>query len=954
MKNKIPLLFVALFALIVAGCQGGSSASDSSSVNPSNETSTNSESTSSTSSGSQTSSEVTSSEESPSSEPISSGATSEEPEPSEIPATLNIHYHRDDNDYSRYAVYLWDEGGSPGKLYNWDEVDDKWATKVVQTADFQVATGIFLIFRLKTTWDGQTPDAFIRFSDYEIVDGVMDVYCIIGAGLVVEQYALEADALGDRITDANFTTFKIIEARATAVPTTWSLYADGTEISTKTGQAISAQFSLAENADLAVSYEIRATFPSAPLKEKNRLVSTNQLYNLDYFKQNYLYTGNDLGATYTPSATTFKVWAPTSSKVVLHIYNVGRPSSVGGTALNDVPFPPTPLTMTRGEKGVFSATVPGDWNLKYYTYIVTNANGTQEVADPYAKSAGVNGLRGQIVDFSRYEPEGFDDIVFTDIASPTDLTVYELHVQDLTLHETWNGTETKRGKYLGLIEEGTTYTEGDVTVTTGFDHIKELGVNAVQLMPFYDQSNNEVNPDYNWGYNPQNYNVLEGAYSSNPLRGEIRIQEMKQVIKKFAENDIRIVMDVVYNHVASASASNFQKLVPGYYFRYNQDGSLQNASGVGNDFASEREMARKFIVDSVKFWAEEYQIKGFRFDLMGMINDQTLSDVDAAIKAIDGDIVLWGEPWSGGGYRGGKQVYDAPLDSTSVAAFNDSGRNGLKGNNKLGTGDAYGWVQKGPEDNDGDDSNRFINQVKGMLAGQNGNYYASSGFNTPSKTVNYAGCHDNYTLFDQMTVTAPQDPKNASLLANAIVLTSQGVPFFQGGDEIMRSKKFDPTTEKAIAFMETHDEYYNDGTNYYHGNSYNADWIVNAYLWEEKVDNLEYFEKYKELIKIRKDYPAFRMSSASEVATNFGYWVNVEDLSFSAIASWNTKEGSHVGAIYSFYAANLGSASATQTIAWEAGNVKVLFDSTGVRTGQTLTDQVTLSRYQTMIVQRIS
>lgn len=950
MKNKFPLLFVALFALIVAGCQGGSSASDSSSVNPSNETSTNSESTSSTSNGSQTSSEVTtSSEGNPSSEPISSGETSEEPEPSEIPATLNIHYHRDDNDYSRYAVYLWDEGGSPGKLYNWDEVDDKWATKVVQTADFQVATGIFLIFRLKTTWDGQTPDAFIRFSDYEIVDGVMDVYCIIGAGLVVEQYALEADALGDRITDANFTTFKIIEARATAVPTTWSLCADGTEISTKTGQAISVQFSLAENADLAVSYEIRATFPSAPLKEKNRLVSTNQLYNLDYFKQNYLYTGNDLGATYTPSATTFKVWAPTSSKVVLHIYNVGRPSSVGGTALNDVPFPPTPLAMTRGEKGVFSATVPGDWNLKYYTYIVTNANGTQEVADPYAKSAGVNGLRGQIVDFSRYEPEGFDDMTFTDIASPADLTVYELHVQDLTLHETWNGTETKRGKYLGLIEEGTTYTEGDVTVTTGFDHIKELGVNAVQLMPFYDQSNNEVNPDYNWGYNPQNYNVLEGAYSSNPLRGEIRIQEMKQVIKKFAENDIRIVMDVVYNHVASASASNFQKLVPGYYFRYNQDGSLKNESGVGNDFATEREMARKFIVESVKFWAEEYQIKGFRFDLMGLVDDVTLKEIDTVIKAIDPDIALWGEPWSGGGYRGAEQVYNATLGSSNVAAFNDNGRNGLKGDNNVGQGSAYGWVQKGPADNLSDVS--YINRVKGMLAGQHGDYYGSSAYKNPAKSVNYAGCHDNYTVYDQMTVTT-NAPEKASLQANSLVLTAQGIPFFQGGDEIMRTKKFDPTTEKAIAFMESHgNEFYTDGTNYYWGNSYNADWIVNAYLWDDKIEHLEYFNRYKELIALRKNNPAFRMSSQSDVATNFGYWQNVENFSYSAIATWNTKQTN--GAIYSFYAANLGSDTATQVISWGTGNVIVLFDSTGVRTGQTLTNQVTIGRYQTMIVQRV-
>lgn len=949
---------------------------------------------------------ITSEEPSTSEEPLSSEVSSSEEGgegivgnpilPGEIPPFVDLYVNPGSIEFEKYQVWLWDDGGTNGSGYDWDSVEGDWAYIRLDMSTFNAKTELGIIVRQKTTWDGQSQDGFIKFTDFGQVDGVMSVYIIIGDGNVLELYHRASDALGDRIISADFTSFTQVKVVSTIQPLGYTLLVDGVEVKSYPSTAATDTLTLDSRAELNKNYEISATY-STHSKIKTKNVSPRAIYATQDFKTAFTYTGNDLGATYTPTQTTFKLWAPTSSKVVLRIYRGGTTSAITGNYLEDFLF--TAYTMTLGAKGVWSAVVEGDLNLKYYTYVITNSNGTSEVVDPYAKSAGVNGLRGQIINFDNYESSSFDTSVngLRTIEGPTDLVVYEMHVADLTWDQTWQGTEAKRGKYLGLIEEDTIYTEGTTTVSTGFDHLKELGINAIQLMPFYDQSNYEINrklpildeegnpvlgqdnkptystviPSHNWGYNPLNFNVLEGQYSSNPYLGEVRIQEFKQVVETYAENDIRIIMDVVYNHVASASSSNFQKIVPGYYFRFNQDWSLNNDSGVGNVFASENPMASKFIIDSVLFWAQEYNIKGFRFDLMELISDSTLIALDQALSAAGlHDVVIWGEPWNAaGGYSGGHKVNRGALAATRVASFNDQGRNGLKGENNIRANAHWGWINKGVLDNF---EQPYINKVKGMLAGIQGSYYDDNGMfdskynNNPSKAVNYAGSHDNFALYDQMLFSFGGNSEmamRAATAANAIVLSGQGIPFFQGGDEIGRTKPFDETSDAGAAFLTTHfNESAKLGDQFYSGNSYNIGYETNSYKWNDKVRWLSYFNAYKNLINLRLDEDGefLRLNSAVEVGANFRYWQNMTPaISWSAIASenkYNATSYTSTGAIYGFYTARLAENDTTlETFKWasDGSQVRVIYDSKGELTGQTLTEQVQMERFRVILVERL-
>lgn len=917
-------------------------------------------------------------------------------EPGQVPAFVDIYFNPGGVNFTDYQLWLWDDGGTNGSAFNWDNVEGDWAMYRVDTSKFSPKHGLGIIIRSFNSWGFQTSDGFIRFSDFGEVEGVVCVYTIIGDGNVLEYYSMASEALGDRIISADFIDFTSIEVVSTAQPSSYSLYVDEVESETFAPTGAAQILKLKTKVELTKRYEIRTTYASHN-QTKIKLVSPRAIYKSREFSDAYTYLENDLGANYTPQATTFKVWAPTSSAMRLNLFDYGSPSTLTGDILNDVPT--RRFEMTLGSKGVWSITVEGDLNLKFYTYRVTNSNGINEIVDPYAKSTGVNGLRGQIIDFSRYESSTFDQSVdqLTPIAGPTDLVVYEMQVSDLTWDQTWTGNEANRGKYLGLIEENTTYTSGNTTVKTGFDHIKELGVNAVQIMPFYDQSNyeinrkelivdelgnpllddnnkkqyNEITPSHNWGYNPLNFNALEGVYASTPYKGEVKVQEFKQVVETYAKNDIRIIMDVVYNHVASASSSNFNKLVPGYYFRYNNDWSLNNDSGVGNVFASEKPMASKFIIDSVLFWAREYKIKGFRFDLMELISDDTLIALDEALDD-EGfyDVVIWGEPWHINGYSGGYKTNRGVLANTRVAAFNDQGRNGLKGENGIRQNSQWGWINKGTADNL---NQPYINKVKGLLAGIHGNYYDDNGNfdskfnNNPNKAVNYAGSHDNFSLFDQMLFSgfdSEETAMKAATTANAIILTSQGIPFFQGGDEIGRTKPFDENTSAGAEFISTH---FNESAElngqFYSGNSYNIGYETNSYKWNDKIKWFNYFEAYKNLIKLRlSEEGAFlRLNSASEVANNFQYWQDtVPALSWSSIASENkfsATSGYHSsGAIYSFYVARIDDNNTTkETFKWSSDGVqvRVIYDSTGELTGEILTNQVQMERFRVIIVERL-
>ena len=585
-------------------------------------------------------------------------------------------------------------------------------------------------------------------------------------------------------------------------------------------------------------------------------------YDTEEFAEKYSYTGNDLGATFDDETnvtkTTFKVWAPTSTKLVLNLYNTG-----------DYMTEKTPYAtyeMTKGERGVFSYTLSEDLDGKYYTYTVTNSKGTNEVVDPYAKSAGVNGRRGMVVNFTRLNSsiDGWNTDKRPFEGNNTDASIYEIHIRDMTISETSGVKEENRGKFLGLAETGTTYTENGVTVKTGLDHLKELGVTHVQIQPFYDyatvdetQPSNEMSEtNYNWGYDPLNYNVLEGSYSTDPYDGYARIKEFKEMVLAMHEAGISINMDVVYNHTGQSENSNLNLLVPYYYYRTKANGAFYNGSGCGNELASERYMVNKFFRDSCLFWTEEYHLSGFRFDLMGLIDNQTMIDIYKDCAAVYPHIMIYGEPWAGGTTKlksgnseknlTGQMTVQESLaqdyfsgSGVLVGAFNDVIRNAIRGDNSPGKG----FVQ-------GDTSNASL--IAMCLEGRFSKGTIKAQDIDPELVLNYASCHDNYTLYDQLiqTMNEARIPV-AYTQAEAIVFLSEGVPFIQEGEDFMRSK-------------------YNAGTGKYDGNSYISGDYVNAMDYSLKVKNLDIFEKVKELIAVRKAEGALRLASRSEIKEKLG------------------------------------------------------------------------------------
>ncbi|HKM02555.1 MAG TPA: type I pullulanase, partial [Bacilli bacterium] len=569
------------------------------------------------------------------------------------------------------------------------------------------------------------------------------------------------------------------------------------------------------------------------------------LFDDPLFVDEITYDGDDLGVTYTAQRSTFKAWAPTTSVLKLRLYDNGTPTLIDASKGSDT-F--SEHQFIKGSKGVWTVIVDGDLHGKYYTFVATNAAGTNEFVDPYARAAGVNGLRGMIVDFTKTNPEGWDDVDFS-VKKPTEIMPYELHVADLTADETWNGQEVNRKRFLGLIEPGTTYTKDNVSVKTGFDHIKELGVNALQILPFYDQENSEVDVDFNWGYNPRNYNVLEGAYASDPYDGLVRINEFKQVVKAYAEEDIRIIMDVVYNHVANVSGHSFSKLVPGYYFRYTETGSPSNASGVGNDTASERIMMARYMTDSTYFLASEYKLGGFRFDLMGLHTTESMNMLSHKLREdYREDIIVFGEAWdmdtTAMSVRSPLANYKNIDGLYHVGAFNDQIRDGVKGS--VFKANEPGFVQSGADKINVEMKNRIRFGLLGKIYNQ--------GTSDPSKTVNYVSVHDNNTLFDKLMqaggdfATDPARIKNQALQAQSFVLTAQGISFLHAGSEILRSK---PLPEGG-----------------YDHNSYKSPYSVNSFKWNEKITNLDVFKTYQEMIKIKLENPAFQFATRAEVDAN--------------------------------------------------------------------------------------
>lgn len=738
---------------------------------------------------------------------------------------VNIHYQRTDNKYDKWNLWLW-EGGKDGAQFDFNGKDD-WgivAAYPLSLWDDPLTNQLGFIVR-KGEWEAKDVEAdrYIDFSLYEKDEkDVYHVYLKTGDSNI---YIDTEGNMRGKISMATFATMTNVAVRANIPITSYVLKCDGEVIVSKdrAGNVVYVNFKLPDGTkvDFTKEYVIELTLNNGDVVTST--ISKRDLFSTEEFGDTYNYLGDDLGATYTSSQTTFKVWSPFSSSIILKIYNTGTPASLGG---NDDPI--QTVEMTKSEKGVFAASVTGDLEGKYYTYTVTNSSfQNKEIVDPYAKSCGVNGLRGMIVDFSKTNPEGWESVNYLPY-DRKELVIYETHVADVTSSSSWHGTEANRKLFKGMYETGTTHTGANgVTVSTGFDHIKELGVNAVQLIPIFDQANDETNMSFNWGYNPLNYNCLEGGYSSDPYDGYARIREFKELVKAYNQAGISIIMDVVYNHVMAATASNFDVLLPGYYFRYTSGGDLSNGSGCGNETASDHFMMRKFIVESTKFWASEYKLGGFRFDLMGLHDLDTMEEVALANKIINPYSAIFGEPWTGG---------TSPLDESISAkqingnkyvgygAFNDQMRDALiKGG--LNAATDLGWIADMEEKVQGSDSNKLLKGIAGTTA-------AATNIADPDKTVNYVTCHDNYTLYDRIIATKKYTAEDEELIAkmnvsaNAVVFTSQGTSFMLAGEEFLRTKGGDH-------------------------NSYKSSYKVNELDYELKTKHIDMFENYQQLINFK-------------------------------------------------------------------------------------------------------
>ncbi|MBN2300157.1 MAG: type I pullulanase, partial [Acholeplasmataceae bacterium] len=609
--------------------------------------------------------------------------------------------------------------------------------------------------------------------------------------------------------------------------------------------------------NISKTYKLKVLFTET--REIERVVSLQNLYDTDDFESLYTYTGT-LGVSYEEDQTVFRLWAPLSQSVTLNLYNQGHPKYNDQGQLNDEITPYQTETLQKIENGAWEIKLSGDFDFKYYTFTVNNNGTSNEVVDPYAYSTGANGLRGMIVNFNDINPDGWTyDSRPDTITNLTDYIVYELHVRDLTTHSSWNGTEDYRGKFMGFTESGTTFTDEEVTVTTGLDHLEELGVTAVQLLPIFDFGYvDEVkvanDPNYtntfNWGYMPYNFNTLEGSYSTNPFDGRARINEFKQLVMALHEKDIRVIMDVVYNHTGESSTSNFNEIVPGYYHRMTEDGGFYNGSGTGNETASERAMMRKFMVDSVHFWATEYNLSGFRFDLMGLHDVDTMNEIQADLEDIDPTMIVYGEPWIGGtsplstSIRADKGNIE---DLNLIGAFNDNTRDAIKGSfNQAGD---KGWVQ-------GNATDDIVQGVKyGIVGGID--FPDITAFDAwhlnPNQTLNYVSAHDNNTLYDKLRLSGVKtaDIEAEQIQANAIVLTSQGIPFLHAGVDFMRSK---PLVGGG-----------------YDENSYESPDVVNQLRWDRKAQYVNVFEYYKALIEIRKSFTHFKMNNKDDILSRLQF-----------------------------------------------------------------------------------
>lgn len=757
-----------------------------------------------------------------------------------------VGYFRFNGSYDGWNIWIWDDRVKAHGI------------PFTEKFDLGVAGGVDgenIIIRLKDWWAKETGDISLKDKN--------EVFIVQGDPVVYTDFREALKATRPRVYAALMDEKRLVKAYLTSEPPqgiTFGLYMDGKAISKGEAHGTKVVLKVPHDYDFDPSalYEVRASRMFSPGKVTLRRV-------LDH----YHYKGGDMGAVFDKGHIRLRVWAPTASKVGVMLYD--RWNAPDGEGLE--------IPMERDHKGGGTWTVSllrkEDYG-KFYKFKLTfHPETAYETVtygrDPYAAALSANGEKGALVDIKEDRDtlfSGWNPHRKPPLENLEDSVLYELHVRDFSLDPNSGISPEYRGKFMAFTCGETTHPKSG-KIKTGIDHLKELGITHVHLLPVYDFATvdeTKINDPkhgekYNWGYDPKNYNAPEGSYSTDPFNPKIRINEFRRMVQAHHDRDIRVVMDVVYNHTHNTDV--FDPLVPGYYYRSDELGRYTNGSGCGNEVASERPMVRKFIVDSLKHWATDYNIDGFRFDLMGIIDLETMEEAARELHKINPSIIIYGEPWGGGStaLHGKHQTNKHNLNGAfigglKIAEFNDVFRNALRGDNNV-PHPSRAYVT-GASSN----KNQIIRGVAGsmfVVPGDNGDIIIAA---RPQNTVNYVSCHDNYTLWDQVVSSLghnfpyPYKPQKREdikkndlmedsrvrrdILANGIVLTSQGIPFIHAGAEMLRTK-------------------------FGQHNSYNSGDAINEIRWCWKKDYFDVFKYYKGLIQLRKEHPAFRMTTREQV-----------------------------------------------------------------------------------------
>jgi len=800
---------------------------------------------------------------------------------------ITIHYHRYDEDYADVGIWSWD--GHYKKTPEQNEIyeiarDDYGLVFEIDRADYGGTDQIGFLPRLHASWDGRDGDdkywranmggeVWLVGTKNQILTKRPDTSPATVAAFVDAPNKLVAQVSRlvspDEVTAGKIT---IEDSQGDRIQATTA------RVQTQPGRPRSNYIELttAQPLDIAgQSFQVRVDgFAGVAVAVPRGVLDDPNLF----------YSDAVLGATYTPGATTFRVFAPAANAVNVVLYD----EATGDKGRTTQPLKPA-------GKGVWEVGVTGNLKGKFYVFTFDGPDQSpdREALDIYAVNAVNSSRRARITDLAETNPPGWDaGKPGPRVESPVDMVVYEIHVRDMTIAANSPARAENKGKYLGFAETA--------------EYLKELGVTHAQLLPVQDFENDETSTNYNWGYVTTVFNSPEGWFASN-VNDDSRIREFKQLVAALHERGLGVIMDVVYNHTAAGAPFNFH--VPRYYYRYLPDGAQSNGSGCGNDFRSEAPMARKYILDSLKYWVSEYGVDGFRFDLMALIDLDTMKQVEKELRALRPDIVLYGEPWSAGGKQVPvKATNKQSIRGTKIGAFNDTMRNALVGSpfDK----EAGGFIQNGVS----------VDDLKKCLAGA---WQMWAG--TPGQVINYMSCHDNYTVWDKLKHTNPQssdaDLKETMKLGYLLLFTSQGVPFFHGGEEFARNKKG-------------------------HENSYNAPDSVNAVDWSLKQTHADLFAYTRDLIALRKAHPIFRLRAKEQIAA----WLQFPDNNVSGTLVFTLDGTGLDNESWKQVCVVANSAdSISQEIVLPPGTWRVAFDAGGPADNRELTGSVRV-RYKSGMI----